>query len=89
MNKNLVIYDKNMLEKFMRVEQKDVPRTNPRIPCVVSYSDSDHRSGYYSHRTLGLMPAGTSSTRSLGHYPIHSKQVVMGVCGCRNYALLA
>ena len=39
-------------------------------PCVVSKSDSDHGSGYYSHRTLGLAPAGTicHGTRSLGHY---------------------
>ena len=36
-------------------------------------SDSDHGSGYYGYRTLGLAPAGTicHSTRSLGHYPIH------------------
>ena len=43
------------------------------VPCVVSKSDSDHGSGYYGYRTLGLAPAGTicHSTRSLGHYPIH------------------
>ena len=47
--------------------------SKPRIPRVVSKSDSDHGTGYYSHRTLGLAPEGTIclSTRSLGHHPIH------------------
>ena len=39
---------------------------------VVSKSDSVHGNGFYGHRTLGLMPAGTicHSTLSLGQYPI-------------------
>ena len=42
------------------------------VPCAVSKSDSDHGSGYYGYRTLGLAPAGIicHSTCSLGHYPI-------------------
>ena len=56
----------------MGVDQRTGEGSKPRIPHVVSKSDSDHWSGYYGQRTLGLTPAGTicRSTRSLGHYPI-------------------
>ena len=40
------------------------------VPCAVSKADSNHGSGYYSHRTLGLASAGTIGHRSLGQYPI-------------------
>ena len=58
----------------MGVVQKTVRGTNPCIPRVVSKSDSDHESGYYGHRILGLMLTGTiyHGTHPLGHYPILS-----------------
>ena len=45
---------------------------------VVSKSDSDHESGYYGRRSLGLMYAGTicHSTRSLGHYHVLKAHVM-------------
>ena len=58
----------------MRVDQRTGEGSKPRIPRVVSKSDSDHWSGYYGHRTLGLTPSGTvCRSRSLGHYPILRK----------------
>ena len=58
----------------MGLEQRIAPGTNPRIPRVVSKSDSDHGSATTAHRTLGLTPAGTicCSNLSLSHYPIHT-----------------
>ena len=56
----------------MGLEQRIAPGTNPRIPRVVSKSDSDHGTATTAHRTLGLTPAGTIFRRnlSLSHYPI-------------------
>ena len=56
----------------MGVDQKTGPGTNPRIPLVVSKSDSDHGTATTAHRTLGLMPACTisRSNLSLSHYPL-------------------
>ena len=47
------------LETVMGLEQRIAPGTNPRIPRVVSKSDSDHRTATTAHRTLGLTPSGT------------------------------
>ena len=60
------------LETFMGVEQRTGAGSKPRISRVVSKPDSNHWSGYYGHRILGLTPAGTicRSTRSLGYYPL-------------------
>ena len=44
------------LETFMGVDQRTGEGSKPRTPRVVSKSDSDHWSGYYGHRTLGLTP---------------------------------
>ena len=57
----------------MGVDQRTGPGTNPRIPLVVSKSDSSHGTATTAHRTLGLMPAGTicRSNLSLSHYPLH------------------
>ena len=56
----------------MGLEQRIAPGSKPRIPRVVSKSDSDHGSATTAHRTLGLTPAGTicRSNLSLSHYPI-------------------
>ena len=61
-----------VFETFMGVVQRTGAGSKPRISRVVSKSDSDHGSGYYGHRNLGLTPAVTicCSTRSLGLYPI-------------------
>ena len=57
--------------------QRTEEGSNPRISRVVSKSDSNHWSGYYDHRTLGLTPAGTicRSTCSLGYYPIRLSKI--------------
>ena len=54
---------------------------NHIYPCVVSKPDSNHGTATTTHRTLGLMPAGTicCSTLSLGHYPICSYYGVYGI----------
>ena len=54
----------------MGVDQRTGPGTNPRIPLVVSKSDSDHGTATAAHRTLGLTPAGTicRSNLSLSYY---------------------
>ena len=58
--------------------------SKPRIDLfrVVSKPDSNHWSGYYGHRTLGLTPAGTicHSTRSLGYYPLRRDTYVLPGC---------
>ena len=61
------------LETFIGLEQRIAPGTNPRIPHVVSKSDSDHGTATTAHGTLGLTPAGTicRSDLSLSHYPLH------------------
>ena len=62
---------KYVLETFIGLEQRMAPGTKPRIPRVVSKSDSDHGTTT-AHRTLGVTPAGTicRSNLSLSHYPI-------------------
>ena len=62
----------------MGVDQRTGAGSNPRKPCVVSKSDSDHGIGYYGHTTLGLKPTGTicHSTHSLGHYPILNRKAL-------------
>ena len=66
---------KPLLKTNMGVGQYILPGSKPRIPRVVSKSDSNHWRGYYAHRTLGLTPAGTMchSNLSLGYYPIHTR----------------
>ena len=58
----------------MGVDQRTGEGSKPRIPLFVSKLDSDHGSGYYSRRTLGLMPAGTicSSIRVPFHKSLRS-----------------
>ena len=67
----------------MGVRQKTVPGSIPRISCVVSKSDRDHRTATTDNRNLGLTPAGTisHSNLSLSLYPIHSLFPV--ICGGR------
>ena len=60
------------LETFMGVDQRTGEGSKPRIPCVVSKSDSNHETATTADRTLGLTPAGTicRSNLSLSYYPI-------------------
>ena len=62
------------LETFMGGEQRTGAGSLPRIPCVVSKSDRDHRSATTAYRSLGLTPTGTicCSNLFLGLYPILS-----------------
>ena len=62
------------LETFMGVDQRTGEGSNPRLPLVVSKSDSNHGMATMAHRTLGLTPAGTicHSNLSLSYYPIYA-----------------
>ena len=57
----------------MAVVQRTGAGSKPHIFCVVSKPDSNHWSRYYSHRTLGLTPAGNicRTIHLLGYYPYH------------------
>ena len=47
------------VRKLYGVEQLTGEGTKPCITRAVSKSDSDYGSGYYGHRTLGLMAMGS------------------------------
>ena len=61
----------------MGVDQRTGEGSKPRIPRVVSKSDSDHGSATMAHRTLELTPAGilfaivTSPSVSILYIEIH------------------
>ena len=71
----------DQLETFMKVEQRTVLGTKPRIHRVVSKSDSDHVLATTAHRALGLTPVGPicHSNLSLGHHPILRVRVLIWV----------